>query len=122
MTTSYFFDSYAIMEILKGNPHFDKYLNAHIVLTKLNLFEVYSNVLRNIDEENADKIYVKYAQFAVEFDEEIIKKAAKLWVKYKKRNLSMTDCIGYVLAQTIGIKFLTGDKEFQHMTNVEFVT
>ena len=33
----------------------------------------------------------------------------------------MTDCIGYILAKNIGIKFLTGDKEFENLDNVEFV-
>ena len=38
-----------------------------------------------------------------------------------KRKLSMTDCIGYMMAKQWGIKFLTGDKEFEDMENVEYV-
>ncbi len=33
----------------------------------------------------------------------------------------MTDCIGYIFAKQLGIKFLTGDKEFENLDNVEFV-
>ena len=41
--------------------------------------------------------------------------------KNKKKKLSMTDCISYFQAKELGIKFLTGDKEFQNLENVEFV-
>ena len=34
-------------------------------------------------------------------------------LKWKDRKVSMTDCIGYVMAKRLGIKFLTGDKEFE---------
>ena len=33
----------------------------------------------------------------------------------------MTDCVGYVVAKRVGVKFLTGDREFKDMPNVEFV-
>lgn len=33
----------------------------------------------------------------------------------------MTDCVGYVVSQRLGMKFLTGDKEFRGLPNVEFV-
>ena len=49
---------------------------------------------------------------------------SKLHIRYcvvPKRNVSMTDCVGYILAKQLGIKFLTGDKEFEHLDNVEFV-
>jgi len=118
---TYFFDSYAVMETLKGNKGYDKFRDADIVLTKLNLFEIYHNILRQFNEELAEEIFNKYKVFAVDFDETIIKASAKLRVKNIKRNISMADCIGYILAKSLGIKFLTGDKEFFGMDNVEFV-
>ena len=33
----------------------------------------------------------------------------------------MVDCIGYMTAKRLGVKFLTGDREFEGMDNVEFV-
>ena len=47
--------------------------------------------------------------------------AAHLKKQLNKRNVSMTDSIGYCLAQQLGIKFLTGDTEFENMDGVEFV-
>lgn len=121
MTTKYFFDSYAIMEILKGNTNYNLYLNSKIILTKLNLFEIYSNVLRDSGKEDAEKIFDKYKSHTVDYDDSVIKEAAELWVRYRDRNVSMTDCIGYILAKKLGVKFLTGDEEFEDLDNVEFV-
>ena len=42
-------------------------------------------------------------------------------IKNIKRSLSYADCIGYIIALRYGIKFLTGDKEFETLENVEFV-
>ena len=117
----FFFDSYAFFELLKGNPSYEKYKKVAIVTTKLNLFELYLGLLRDINEEIAEKYFDKYYIYIKEFDENVIKQAAKLKNKLNKRDLSMTDSIGYIFAKQLGIKFLTGDKEFENLDNVEFV-
>jgi hypothetical protein len=121
MDDVYFFDSYAVMEIIKGNLNYEKYTNAGIVLTKENVFEIYFNVLRKISESAADEILEEFYPFVIDFDKEVIKEAALFRSKYYKKDISMTDCIGYILALKLGIKFLTGDKEFIDFENVEFV-
>ena len=121
MTETYFFDSYAFFEILEGNENYRKYVNSKIITTKLNLFELYLGIVREESEENADKAFNKYYPFVQDFDENVIKEAAKLKFELNKRDLSMTDCIGYVFAKQLGIKFLTGDEQFKDMENVEFV-
>jgi predicted nucleic acid-binding protein len=118
---SIFFDSYAFFEILKGNKNYFKYSNFKIVTSKLNLFELYLGLLREVGEEKAQAEFDKYYNFAVDFDKDVIVSAAKLKVELNRRDVSMTDCIGYSLANQLGIKFLTGDKEFENMDNVEFV-
>ena len=116
-----FFDTYAFLEILKGSANYEKYKTVGITTTKLNLFELYLRILREADEEKAKLILDKYYQFAVDFDKEVIQKAAKLKLELAKRDISMTDCIGYVLSAKLGVKFLTGDREFENLENVEFV-
>ena len=93
---SFFFDSYAFFEILGGNKNYDKYKEAEIVTTKLNLFELYIGILREKGESEAKEILDLYYPFAIEFDKEVIEEAAKLKNKLNKRNISMTDCIGYM--------------------------
>lgn len=118
---SYFFDSYAFFEILKANKNYTKYTEVEIITTKLNLFELYLGTVREKSETEAREVLDLYYQFAVDFDKKTIEEAAKLKNQLNKRDVSMTDCIGYTMAKQLGIKFLTGDKEFENLENVEFV-
>lgn len=118
---SYFFDSYAIIDIFLGNKNYERYINVRYVLTKLNLFEVYYNIAKDFGEEKADEILQKHYSNIIDYEGLVIKEAAKFRLQHKKQDLSMTDCIGYIIAKKLNIKFLTGDKEFQNMANVEFV-
>ena len=118
---SFFFDSYALFEILKANENYSKYDDVEITTTKSNLFELYLGILREKGENEAKEVLDLYYPFAIDFDKEVIQEAAKLKNKLNKRNVSMTDCIGYTLSKQLGIKFLTGDKEFENLDNVEFV-
>jgi|SRR3989344_1400811 len=116
-----FFDSYAFFEILKGNLNYEPYKNCRIITTKLNIFELYFGLLRDVDEQSAEKYLNKYYPFVLDFDKDILIEAAKMRLRLRNRNISMTDCIGYILSLKLKIKFLTGDKEFENFKNVEFV-
>lgn len=116
-----FFDTYAFFEILKGSANYKKYSNVRIITSKLNLFELYSKILREENEEDARKALEEYYPCIKDFDQEVIVAAAKLKKSLNKRDVSMTDCIGYALARQLGIKFLTGDSAFEHLDNVEFI-
>ena len=121
MTKNMFlFDSYALIEIFKGNEDYIKYADAIILTTKENIFEVYYSFLRTLGEDEADLFLEQYWKYVKEIEPHIIQNAAKFKLKHKKRNVSMTDCIGYALADYWCIPFLTGDKEFKGMPNVEF--
>ncbi len=118
---SLFFDSYALFEIIKGNQNYIKYKDTEIITTKLNLFELYHGFLKEKNEQLARLCIDIYYKFAIDFDEEVIKQAAKMKYVLNNRKLSMADCIGYIVSKQLGIKFLTGDKEFADMKDVEFV-
>ncbi len=118
---TYFFDTYAIMEVLVGNENYRDYAGKYIVLTKLNIFEMYYIVLRDFGENKAKEAFDRYYGSAVDYGPEVIKEAAEFRLENKKKNLSMTDCIGYIISKKLRIRFLTGDKEFERMKNVEFV-
>lgn len=117
----YFFDSYAFYEIIDENKNYLPYLSAKIVTTKLNLFELYHGFLKDKNANIAEVSLEKFYPFAIDFDENVIKEAAKLKILLNKRDVSMTDCIGYCFAKQLGIKFLTGDRAFENLLNVEFV-
>ena len=117
----YFWDSYAIIEAVSGNSNYAKFLGQEICITIFNLAEIYYSAINNLNEDKANEIYEKYSLFVAEISDEILKEAMKFRKENKKKNLSYTDCIGYVYAMKSNMVFLTGDKEFQGMKNVEFV-
>lgn len=41
--------------------------------------------------------------------------------KNRAKNSSFIDCIGYILVKENGLIFLTGDKEFEGISGVEYV-
>lgn len=118
---NYFWDSYAIIELGKNNKNYLDYIEESVTITIFNLAELYWNFLNEFDEEEVNSLYEKYSKCVVVISDEILKKAIKFRKEYKKRKLSYTDCIGYIYAQENNMKFLTGDKEFENIENVEFV-
>ena len=119
--TEYFWDSYAIIEFEKGNLNYQKYSDSVVTITIFNLAEIYWNFLNELGEDEANKLYDDYSKFVVEITDDVLKEAIKFRKENKKRDLSYADCIGYIYALRNSLKFLTGDKEFQNLKNVEFV-
>ena len=121
MGLKYFFDSYAIIEIIKENPKYGFYFNEEIVLCQFNLAEIYWSALLDYSEEKAEEIYLRFKDYNVEIDDETLKEAIKFRKEHKKQDLSYTDCIGYIYAKRNNLKFLTGDSKFENLPFVEFV-
>jgi len=118
----YFFDSYAFFEIIEGSENYLPFSkNVGIITTKLNLLELHHGLVKLYGKEIADKYYDQYAPFAMEIDDEVFKRASSLKATSGKKKLSYIDCVGYIAALSRGVKFLTGDKEFKDLENVEFV-
>lgn len=92
-----------------------------MITTKLNLMELHYALLRTENKKTADEKYDAYRGFVIEITDEIIKESNEFRLANKKRDLSYVDCVGYVLAKKHQVKFLTGDKQFEDMENVEFV-
>ena len=108
---TYFFDSYAVFEMLEGNPNYLAYKKSLTVLTKLNLFEIYYGMLREKGKEKAKELLEEFSESVVDYDNEDIIDASE--IKKQNPRRSMADCIGYVVSLRLKIKFLTGDKEFE---------
>lgn len=121
MGLKYFFDSYAIIEIIKENPNYMPYLSEEAILTIFNLAEIYWSALLDYNEEKANTILNTYIKAVVEIDDDTLKEAIKFRKEHKKQDLSYTDCIGYIFAKRKNLKFLTGDSKFEHLPFVEFV-
>ncbi len=117
----YFFDTYALFEILNNNPKYQKYLDVDFVISTLNLYEFYYNLIKEGNSEEDAKVQLNsFISKEIVITEEDIINSSHL--KLKNKELSIPDCFGYVIAKRLNIRFLTGDKEFKTMDNVEFVT
>ena len=117
---NYFFDTYALVEIVKGNENYKKYADLTFTTTTLNLSEFYFFLLSHLSEDKADETLKKFNFSFLEISEEAAKEAAKFRKKNYKRKLSYADCAGYILSKKVGFLFLTGDEFFENVENVEF--
>lgn len=118
----YFLDSYALIEIINGNKKFTKYFDEETTTLKGNLAEIYYSVLKEKNnKELADYFFGLFSKIVNELPLHIIPKA--MFFRYKNRNkkFSYTDSIGYIFAKEINCRFVTGDKQFKNLENVEFV-
>ena len=118
---AFVFDTYALLVIIAGNPNYSAYLNSEIVINDFVFTELCYKLIRESGIEKASFYIDKYSGFRKELDAETIKNAMLFRIQHKKRDLSPADCISYVMALKLNLKFLTGDRQFEDMENVEFV-
>lgn len=118
---SYFYDTYALVEITANNPNFLRFTEEPVVTTKFNLVELFYILLSKLGEQQAKEAFERFKDSENEVPDEILFKAMKFRLANKKKALSYADCIGYIFALENKMKFLTGDDAFRGMENVEFV-
>lgn len=119
--SEFLFDSYAVMEIAKGNPNYTPYIDAMRILNDFILAEICYSFIKEGKEKLAFESTDSLKQFSLRVDSDTIKHAMVFRHANRKQKLSMTDCISYIQAQKLGIKFMTGDKQFEKLPGVEFV-
>lgn len=117
----YFLDTYALIEIVEGNPKYHRYLESDTITLKDNLAELFYFLLRKYDERIANHFLSMFSRIAVELPIILIPKAMIFRYKHKKTRFSYIDCFGYMYAMESKRLFLTGDRAFHGMENVELV-
>jgi uncharacterized protein len=120
-TASYFFDTYAIIELVKGNPAYTPYKNTGIVVSTLNLFECHFHVARKFGRPVADSILEELSKCVISFTNDDIRTVTEFRSLNRRKKFSFPDSLGYVLAMKQKLRFLTGDERFRDLPNVEFV-
>lgn len=117
----YFFDTYAIIEIIKGNKNYKKFENYNILTSVLNIGELYYILLKEHGKKIAGQWIRTFNFDLIDIKPEIVIEAAQFRFVNRAKNLSYIDCIGYILAKEKSLKFLTGDKEFKNLPDVEYI-
>ncbi len=119
-----FADTYALIELLKGNPNYKGYSNTYLVVTEFNIFELTYAIYRDFGQEEAANVIgtVRTKVEVIPTDDSDYLKASDFRSSANKtgKKLSLVDALGYSCSRKLGIKFLTGDKEFSEMENVEY--
>jgi len=118
---SYFFDTYALVELIVGNPNYERFKEVPFTTTRLNLMELYYGLAIKYGQSKAEKYFKRFKEFCTEFDDETLRLAMIFRAQNKKKKFSYVDCISYMIALRRRMKFLTGDKGFRGLPNVEYV-
>jgi len=119
--SNYFFDSYAIIEVINQTSSYERFKDIQITTNVLCLGEVYYYFLKVHNKQTADFWIEKLKVDVLPITKEITIEASQLKFENKEKNFSYPDCISYVSALKNSMLFLTGDREFKDMKNVEFV-
>ncbi|MEK6932308.1 MAG: PIN domain-containing protein [Nanoarchaeota archaeon] len=115
-------DTYALMEIYLGNEKFAEYLNVDFVINDLTLAEFYGVLLKEYGEGEAELWFKKLERYSLPIIKEILIEAIKFRYEHRKQDISFFDSVGYIFSINNGYHFVTGDKEFKGLPNVEFKT
>ena len=123
--TRLFADTYALIELLKGNPNYEEYSQADLVSTEFNIFELTYALFRDFGRNETSKIidFVRSRVEVMSTEDSDYLNASDFRKSANKtgKKLSLVDALGYSYSRKIGIRFLTGDREFCEMENVEYI-
>src|SRR3989344_4928536 len=92
--SEYFFDTYAIIEIMKGNPNYSKFKEMIFVTTYLNLSETYFSLLKEMNEIEAKKTISSLNMEFIELDYEIALESSSFRYIHKEKKYLMLIALG----------------------------
>lgn len=118
---NYYFDTYAIIEIIKNNPFYLKFEESIITTSTLNIAETHYFLIEFAGEKEADQLTRELNLSLFDSDKDLAVKASKFRYKNKKLKMSYADCLSYMLSQKNNLIFVTGDDAFKNFEGVEFI-
>jgi uncharacterized protein len=120
-----FADTYALVEILKGNPAYERCSQEELVTSEFNMFELAYALYRDFGRTHASSI-LPILRSKIEIinpgDLDYLNASEFRILSNKNgKKLSLIDSLGYSCSKRLNIRFLTGDKEFEDVENVEYI-
>ncbi len=120
-----FADTYALIEILKGNPSYEGYSHTELVTTEFNILEPTYALVRDFGrDETTNVISFVRSKIEVIFTDDLDYLNAfdfRVSANRTGKKLSLVDSLGYSCSLRLEIRFLTGDREFNGLENVEYI-
>ena len=117
----YFFDSYALVEVIRADPHYAEFMEEPVITSATNLAEVLYYALRTGQEKAYETAMQRLNPDLLDTNRRDWENAARIKFEYREKKLSLVDGLGYVLAEKNRLQFLTGDRQFEKMQNVKWV-
>lgn len=114
-------DTYALVEINKGNPDYKEIAEQEFIVAEPTLAEFYYVLCRDYNEELAQIWLDRLRDCARPVQLNIWIKSMRYKKEHNKENLSFFDCVGYIFATENGHAFVTGDKQFEKKKGVRFI-
>ena len=117
----YCLDTYVLWEINFGNDKFSKFLTEDFVITDWTATEFYRGLLKEYNKQTADYWLNRLKPNSRSVNINVLIRAVIFQHTNKKTNMSLFDAVGYIFSLENDLKFVTGDKEFEHREGVEFI-
>lgn len=118
-----YFDTYAILAVLRGSPAYEPLRSEPGVTHQMNLLEAAVQLARRGVPAPFSLIDRMGLGLVGALREDLEAAAGfKLRPEWRARNLSYIDALGYALALRLGRPFLTGDAGFRGLPGVQYVT
>jgi hypothetical protein len=120
----FFLDSYAIIEMARGNPSYRPFVHEPVITMRANLLEVYYILAQAGETPLADSSLKLLGPHSVDLPVELIARVAEFRLRTKGatgRRFSYADASGYVYARENGYEFLTGAEEFEGLPSVQYL-
>lgn len=112
-----FLDTFALIELLRGNPAFRPFLRQGVT-NAFNLLEFHVNACRLAGEEQADASLGRLRSRVLAIEIEDVQEASRFKRTKAAKGVSFADALGYAMAQRRKIPFVTGDKAFKGLPGV----
>ena len=120
-----FADTYALVEILKGNPAYEKYSQKELISSEFNIFELAYAMYRDFGRtDSINMLSFLRSRIEVISPEDLDYLEAsrfRLSNNKKGKKLSLIDSLGYICSKRLKIRFLIGDREFKNIEEVEYI-
>lgn len=118
---AFFFDTFALVELARDAAAYAPYKAAPIFTHQGNVYEYIAARLRAVTEPKVRDEVRRMAPNLLEAATDDLFAAAAFRQDHADRRVSYVDALGWVLARKNGMRFLTGDRAFKGIENVEFV-
>ena len=114
-------DTYALVELSNNNPKFVHLLTEEAAIPDTTMAEFYGFLYKKYNLQTAEYWNRRLSILCKPVSKDALIKAVLFKKEHKKQNFSYFDCFGYFFALEHKMMFVTGDREFRQMSNVEFV-